>query len=937
MQALSVFGANSQHGRLLRMEFPREDGPRATMLVNKVHMREELSRDFRIAADVLSDDAHIPLKSVLGRMVTISLVREDGSLRYMNGYVGAFRLVRADGGFACYHMVLEPWLAFARLRKDNISFQHRSVLEMTEDTFAHYRQRDWRTRMSLDYRDEKLTVANQHNETDYNHLHRRWESAGLYYSYEHRRDGHTLVLSDNSHQAESIDDAHVSGEADAMLFRAQSGPEEGDGIHDWQAAREIGSGSVSLASFDYKNPCPQIASGNSVNRQGDAMDDYELYENAGAYAYSDRDEGDELARRRMEERDRRTQTFEASGNDRAAQPGRLFKLEGHFSAELRRPERGEDAKPSIASRYYLIVSVEHTASNNYQAGKDGKSEYKNTFTCIRSDIRWRPGPRHNSEPCINPSIQTAIVVGPPGEDIYTDDLGRVKLQFHWDRLGKFDQASSPWIRVMMPMAGAHLGQICLPRVGQEVVVQFLDGNIDRPIVVGVVYNRQHMPPWHLPGQQALSGLRSRELRSGGGGSSNHLVLDDTKAAMQVQLKSDHQCSQLSLGSITRIENAQGRTDARGEGWELATNAWGVARAGKGMLITTEARPNAASHIKDMAESLQRLNAAHSQHEALAKLARGFGAQDDEDAPKVAAAVKAQNKDIQGDVKGRFPQLGRPHLVLASPAGIETTTAGSTHLASGQHTAITTGQDLSIASEGLFASVRQALRLFVHKAGMRLVAAAGDVDIRALSESVNVLAKLNITQTANRITISAKEEIIINGGGSYAKFSGGGIEMGTSGNLVAHAAKHSFHGPRTMDMAKVQPQGAMLDGSGTFHLNSHATAGGRTNAGMPFKLYKDGALAEQGHFDDEGNITFEHDLDKQSKYQLELPNGNRYDIDPDEHEEQHEMSAGIGYHGYVNAAGTHGEEPNSLEQSRVLANPALRSTVLTSAPKSDNGQ
>lgn len=927
--ALSVFGANAQHNRLLRMCFPLDDGPRDSMLVNTVHMREELSRDFRIDVEVLSDNARIPLKALMGKMVTISLVRENGSQRYMNGYVSQFRFVRTDGGFAFYRMVLEPWLAFAKLRKDNVSFHHRSVLELTETTFAHYRQRDWTTRMSLGYPDPKLTCANQHNETDYNHLHRRWEDAGLHYRYEHKADGHTLILSDDSTQSDTIDAAHMDGSAGEMPFRAHSGSGEGDGIHDWQAVRELGSGQLTLTSFNYKNPGRQLVNGHSLNKQGE-VDSYELYENAGAYGYPNLGDGDALAQRRMEERDQRTQYFEAQGNDRAAQSGRLFKLAGHFSGEDKPVARGEDAKPSIATRDYLILSVDHTASNNYPAGPNGKSEYANTLSCIRRDIRWRPGRGHNSTPCANPGVQTAIVVGPPGADIYTDELGRIKLQFHWDRLGTFDQASSPWIRVIMPMSGQNFGQMCLPRVGQEVVVQFLDGNIDRPIVVGIVYNRHNMPPWNLPKQQALSGVRSRELGDANG-ASNHLILDDTKGAMQAQLKSDHQCSQLSLGSITRIETSQGRMDARGEGWELATNAWGVARANRGMLITTEARPNAGSHVKDMGETVQRLNAAQSQHEALAKAAQSAGAQDAGEQAKAAAAIKAQNQEIHGGATDGFPQLGKPHLVLSSPAGIETSTAGSTHLASDKHTALTTGQDLSLSSgDGLFASARQALRLFVHKAGMRLVAAAGDIDMRALSDSVNILAKLNITQTANSITISAKEQVVINGGGSYARFSGGGIEMGTSGNFVAHAAKHSLVGPKTMEMATVQPQKETLDGAGTFHLNSHAAAGGRINAGLPYKLYKDNALAEQGQFDDDGNITFKHDLDKQSKYTVELHNGNRFVVDPNPHEEQHEMSAGIGYHGHEHAAGYLNADHAALEQERLLANPALRDDDASSA-------
>jgi type VI secretion system secreted protein VgrG len=770
LAALSVFGVGAQDTRLMRMDFPHDDGPaHAITLVNQVRMCEELSRDFSIDVEVLSDDACLPLKTMMGRMVTISLVREDGSLRYMNGYVGSFRFVRTDGGFAYYRMLLRPWLAFARLRKDNVSFHHRSVLELTETIFAHYREHDWMTRLGLDYDDRKLTCANQHNETDYNHLHRRWENAGLYYSYQHRADGHTLILSDNSAQAEPIDACHADGAAGEMAFRNQSGAEEGDGVRDWQAVREMGSGQLTLASFNYKSPHPQQAYGYSLNRQGDVTG-YELYENAGAYGFSDADDGEALARLRMEAHDGKAQYFEATSNDRAAQPGRLFKLAGHFSADV---TAAAGLRPGIGARDYLILSVEHTVSNNYQAGPSGESVYANSFTCIRRDIRWRPERHHNSVPCADPGVQTALVVGPPGEDIYTDELGRIKLQFHWDRQGTFDQSSSPWIRVMMPMAGQYFGQIALPRVGQEVVVQFLDGNVDHPIVVGLVYNRDSMPPWHLPAQRSLAGLRSRELGRAGDGGSNHLVLDDTKGAQQAQLKSDHAHSQLSLGSITRIETSDGRMDARGEGWELATNAWGVARANRGMLITTEARPNGISHIKDMGETQQRLNAAYGQHDALAKLAQQSGAQDSGDQDQAVAAIKAQNDAIKGSGGDGFPQLSAPHLVLASPAGIETTTAQSTHIASDEHTALTTGCNLSVVSGGsFFASIGESMRIFVHKAGMKLIAASGKVIVAAQADDIEAIANkvLTLISQTDWVDIRGRKGVRLHGADSMLEIS-----------------------------------------------------------------------------------------------------------------------------------------------------------------------
>jgi type VI secretion system secreted protein VgrG len=325
---------------------------------------------------------------------------------------------------------------------------------------------------------------------------------------------------------------------------------------------------------------------------------------------------------------------------------------------------------------------------------------------------------------------------------------------------------------MSPGAGGEFGNIRLPRVGEEVAVLYLDANIDHPVILGALYNQAHMPPWQLPEQQALSGLRSREL---GGARGNHLVLDDTSGKIQAQLKSDHQYSQLSLGHITRVEDTSGRKDPRGEGWELASNAWGVARANQGMLITTEARPNAASHIKDMGETIQRLASAQEKQKNHAEVAEKNRAQENGQQSRVAASVKAQNDAIRGDGasagKCSFPELSEPHLILASAAGIATTTAQSTHIASEGDTAITTGRSVAIAAgDGFFASVVTTLRLFVQRAGMKLIAAAGDIDVQTLSDSINLLAKLNITQTGNRIVINAKEDVVINGGGSYAKFS-----------------------------------------------------------------------------------------------------------------------------------------------------------------------
>jgi len=866
--ARSVFSDASQHNRLMRLDFPLKDGPPAILLPNKLVAHEEVSRCFRFDVEVLSDDARIPLKMLVGRMVTISLVREGGSLRYFNGYITEFRFLRTDGGFVFYQMILEPWLAFARLRKDNVSFHNKTVREITEETLRHYRQADWHIH-PVD--DSKLTVANQYNETDYNHLHRRWEALGLHYWYEHTFDGHKLIISDNSFVAEPIDE-----EAYVISYHDQGGSREDDGIYQWTAIRRLGSGRTTLATFDYKNPRPQRVDAPSVNEQGDFFP-YEVYEDTGSYGFRLHRDGEKLAARRMDEADKSTQYFEAAGNERFVLPGRKFKLGGHFSAEPRSRRYDAAASRSIGNRYYLILSADHEVSNNYQAGPSAPSHYENRFTCIRQDIRWRPGRNYNSEPAIYTGLHTAIVVGPASTNIHTDGYGRVKLQFHWDRLGNYDEKSSAWIRVMTPAAGNEFGQIRLPRVGEEVAVVYANGNIDHPLILGALYNQQHMPPWSLPEQQSLAGLRSREL--GGGTRGNHLVLDDTKDKIQAQLKSDHQCSQLSLGHITRVEDNAGRKDARGEGWELRTDGHGVARAAKGLLITTEARQAARGPIKDMGETANRLDAAYKLHDDQATAALQGLAQESRQQHDVADSLKAQNDAVRGTGE-KFPELSEPHLVLASPTGIEATSGQSTHIAGGEHIALTAGRNLSIATgDSFFASVKQTFRLFVHKAGMKLVAAAGKITVQAHDDDIQVIANkvLSLISQTDWIDLKGKKGVRLHGPECMVEITDRMQVFAPKpalfhGNLETLAPQNRPQPSTEHKVAIAEPKTSEDPKQLLFMLQTHPE-NGRPFANVPYTLYKNGSQVDEGITDDLGRIAIEH-MGGTPGYTVELANGEK---------------------------------------------------------------
>jgi len=315
----------------------------------------------------------------------------------------------------------------------------------------------------------------------------------------------------------------------------------------------------------------------------------------------------------------------------------------------------------------------------------------------------------------------------------------------------------------------------------------------------------NMPPWALPSNQALSGFRSRELTPSGGnaaaGRSNHLILDDTEAKIQAQLKSDHAHSQLSLGHITRIEDNQGRQDARGEGFELRTDSHGAIRAKDGLLISTEGRAKGQAHMLDMGETHSRLSQAREQHESLGSLAKEHQAHEGDDQDEVAKQLKAQNEAIKGGEQakggeGKFPELAEPHLIMASPAGVQSTTPQTTHQHSGQHHAITSGGHTSISTgRSLLASVKESIRMFAQQ-GVRIFSAKGKVQLQAQDNDMELIAKkvLDIISTGDWIKATAAKGIRLQSGPTEVTITPEGVKWVTPGYDHVHAADHQTFTP-----------------------------------------------------------------------------------------------------------------------------------------------
>lgn len=510
-----------QANRLFTMQTPLS-GKSEVVLVD-FHCTEGLSQNFEISARLASQDQNIELKKLIGQPVTITLQLTDALAsseeRYFHGYVTAFTHLDNDGGFASYAVTIQPWLWMLSRRRDIRIFQEENTEAILSKVFQAYGPM-----ASFEFRLSKATAnrsyCTQYRETDLAFAERLMQEDGLFFYFEHAKTGHKLIVTDTSIAAKPID-----GPSASLQYAQGEAMDDLAVVTSFQALRHLESDSVGMKTFDYKAPhARRLASGGAEIEQGD-VPSYEIYDYLGEHGFADSDRGEELTRFRTQALAAHSKFFAGTTTSRRLAPCRYFQLDDHYDHE--------DAKPE--DRQFLLTSVTHAGSNNYQAG-EGAATYVCSFTCIRKKIPYRPAFTIERPAIIGP--QTAMVVGPEGEEIYTDSLSRVKVQFHWDRLGKRDQGSSCWVRVGQPWAGRGFGMIQIPRIGDEVVVIFLDSNPDRPLIISRVYNAQSMPPWALPDNATQSGILTRSAKGGNTGTANAIRFEDKLGQEEVWLHAE---------------------------------------------------------------------------------------------------------------------------------------------------------------------------------------------------------------------------------------------------------------------------------------------------------------------------------------------------------------------------------------------------------------
>ncbi|WP_105455601.1 type VI secretion system Vgr family protein [Escherichia coli] len=460
--------------------------------------------------DYVSPAANLQLKPMVGKDLCVNIELDGGGKRYISGLVTAARVVGHQGRSVVYELRLEPWLKTLTHTSDYKAFQNKNVVNILDEVLDEY---PWPVEKRLVENYPTRAWQVQYGETDFDFIQRLMQEWGIYWWFEHNENSHTLVLADaiNVHKA--------CADSPLVCYYQKGLKLDKEFIHTITANESLRSGQWVLNDFDFMKPRSLLKS-TVANPRETGLAEYEHYEWPGDYFT--KSEGEMLTRIRMEEQRSPGSRVQGSGNIRTLMTGFTFTLENYPTAGVNR-------------EYLLVQTTLFIQDNAQHSGQEQHFSYSTSFELHPTSEVYRPQ-RTLSKPHTK-GPQSAIVTGPAGQEIWTDKYGRVKVQFGWDRYGKNDENSSCWVRVSYPWAGKGFGMIQIPRIGQEVLVDFKNGDPDLPIIVGRTYNQDTMPPWGLPGAATQSGFYSHTI-GGGPTNANALRFEDKPGGEEVWLHAE---------------------------------------------------------------------------------------------------------------------------------------------------------------------------------------------------------------------------------------------------------------------------------------------------------------------------------------------------------------------------------------------------------------
>ena len=470
------------------------------LLLERFTGDEHVSSPFRFTLDMLSENGSIDPAALLRKPISVSVVIPGGKERHFHGIVSRFSAGGRRAGLASYRAEMVPQMWFLSLWNDCRIFQNESVPDIISKVLKGV---DFKLKLMGSY--AKRVYCVQYRESNLAFISRLMEEEGIFYFHEHTDSSHTLVLTEHPSQIPPCPEVSKLRMSPTQSNRMAEEPL----ITGVEMEHSVITEKIELRDYDFEKPSASL----TVDASGKQKD--EVYDYPGGYLT--KGDGDRYARLRLEQKEAERDLLHGESNAASMTCGHKFDLTEHANKSL--------------NQTYHVLRVRHLAEiGNYTAG-EGEYQYANAFDAIPLKAVYRP-------PLVTPRAvvrgsQTAVVVGPAGEEIYVDKFARVKVQFHWDRQGKKDASSSCWVRVSSAWAGKNWGMINIPRIGQEVIVDFLEGDPDRPIITGRVYNAEQMPPYDLPGNMTQAGMLTRSSKGGAASNANWIRFEDKKGSEQL--------------------------------------------------------------------------------------------------------------------------------------------------------------------------------------------------------------------------------------------------------------------------------------------------------------------------------------------------------------------------------------------------------------------
>lgn len=861
--APGMFGTGlSQHARLITLATAQESGLPESLMAEQFTGREAINELFRFEVDALSTAASLDLASFLGEEITLKLVQPDGSWRAWHGLCTDCAFAGADGGVARYRLRLEPALALLGLRRDSYIFQDKNARDLITELLGDYPQ----VRFEFDVSQELAPrpVWTQYRESDLDFLTRVLAFEGLSWRFEHEQDdgaaqeGAQQDAQQAKHKLVIFDSKAVAPPTPGLpglRFHGLRASDTDDAIDSFSARRQVRPNAVGISSWDPQQLAAPAAEHSSSLEAGE-LPPLPLYDGAGERRHADSAAADPHGLRMLQALELENKQFTGAGAVRRMAAGHAFELlqHEHYAG---------------GANQFTVLWVEHHARNNLgpAAGTlttilsklaavtnladvanllDSQLEagtYRNTFGCARASVAIVPRATAERQTSSALGPQTALVVGLPDSVATTGRDHQVRIQFAWQRGSAANpggmahntdqqgnapgnEASGTWVRVAEALAGPNWGSQFTPRIGTEVLVDFIEGDMDRPLVVAQLYTGSDAPPYaagvdsEVNHAGVISGIHSNNFDGGG---YNQWVLDDTPGQLRTRLASSSAASQLNLGYLVQqgVGTAQ-RGSYRGSGFELRTDAWAVLRGGEGVLISTTARAQTGAGVTstqlDTMEALGQLKGAAELNKSLAEAAQqqialfsqdanqaqldlikqidpqqdgkyqaGFGGQE---------ALKASTGERKLAADQPVEKFGQPLVLMEAPASINWATPGSTVLFAAQQLQWTTQSDLHMTAGHTYSSVSASAQgLFTHTGGIQAIAANGPVSLQAHTGQLEILADKAITVISvnDCIDIKANQKITLQAGQSSITLEGGNITFTCPGNFTVKGGQHVLNG------------------------------------------------------------------------------------------------------------------------------------------------